>query len=203
MRIALILQGTTPMLQYWPDFRQKYVEPILRAIDRDQVQCELCLIVFHSSDEFSDGLVENSDWLTSVGEMRALLDALQFVGGGPGDAPLSEAFGRLIYMHSCPSSLDPPAANALTAPGAPGSQAPHRAPCQALLASITDPNRLHVTLPIKNPVKRHKSAHMTDYLDMAVLFKDLNIHLSVLAVKDKAFYAQMFLYNVLGTLEKS
>lgn len=70
----IVLEATSAVQPMWPEFRGLYIEPLLRAVDRQAMgPVELALVVFRSAEEPNSG-VENSGWTTSVAEVRGALN---------------------------------------------------------------------------------------------------------------------------------
>lgn len=171
------------MQGHWPDFRAAYVEPLLRSMDRGEMgPCEFVLLVFSTPDCYSTSQVESSGWISSISEFRALLDGLQFVGGGLGEVAVAAAFAELTYLQSLPSQL----------PGIPDPARPP--PCHCLLIAASDPHRLPVMLPYRNTSNRFKCPNMHDYRDIPTTWSDThNIDLSIATLKERSLYPWVFL----------
>lgn len=70
-RVALLIEVTEAMAGLWPEFRQSYVDPVLRACDLGG-PVEVAVITFGSREAAFNGgaCVESSGWMSSIAEVR-------------------------------------------------------------------------------------------------------------------------------------
>ena len=80
-------QVTAPMAPHWGDLRARYVEPLLRGLERMAVDpagpaAELALVCFGAATPFSACPLDRAGWTSEVPLFRRWLDAVVPAGGG-------------------------------------------------------------------------------------------------------------------------
>lgn len=80
-------QVTAPMAPHWGDLRVKYVEPLLRGLERLATDpagpaAELALVCFGAATPFSACPLDCAGWTSDVALFRRWLDAVVPAGGG-------------------------------------------------------------------------------------------------------------------------
>eukprot|EP00195_Chlamydomonas_chlamydogama_P014542 CAMPEP_0202896506 /NCGR_PEP_ID=MMETSP1392-20130828/5501_1 /ASSEMBLY_ACC=CAM_ASM_000868 /TAXON_ID=225041 /ORGANISM="Chlamydomonas chlamydogama, Strain SAG 11-48b" /LENGTH=433 /DNA_ID=CAMNT_0049581893 /DNA_START=323 /DNA_END=1624 /DNA_ORIENTATION=- len=198
-RFLILLEGSVAMMPHWLDFRGLYVEPLLRAVDRGTLgACEMSVVVFYTSDPFSEMRLQSSGgWTQSVSEVRHLLDGVQFCcGANCSEVCLTDALSEALYLQSLPSALaGPPDPNPDPLTGLPPR--PARLPCHCLLLLASDVCRFTTVLPLRDGVVpigpgtpermgcKARLPHMYDYNELIHVMRSDDMTLSVVGPKDR------------------
>ena len=190
-RFVLLVECTAALLPFWHNLRAVYVEPMLTFVDRQMAgTVEMALVLVQASDHTSDHPVDSSGgWTTSVSELRSMLDALQFVGGGFGSIALMQGLAQVVYLQSLPSSLSGAAAQLASQAAAPGADAQQPAagaagsvPCFCLQVCVSPYDRTPAFVPgvPRRPAPaRPALTYMHDYQTLLRSMRAAcNVHLS-------------------------
>ena len=115
---ACRLQVTAPMAPHWGDLRTKYVEPLLRGLERLAADptgpaAELALVCFGAAVPFSACPLDRAGWTTDAALFRRWLDAVVPAGGGRQQTVLTGAprvtlallalWCSLLWQHCVPA----------------------------------------------------------------------------------------------------
>ncbi|KAK9822505.1 hypothetical protein WJX81_006973 [Elliptochloris bilobata] len=142
-RFCLLLEVTATMAPHWADLRTKYVEPLLRGLERAATDpsgpaAELALVCFGAATPFSACPLDRAGWTSDVALFRRWLDAVAPAGGGRQQTVLTEALAEAVYLLRCPSAL--------------GDLAGIRRQC--LLVALSEPSRCAIPWPFQEEAKQ-------------------------------------------------
>ncbi|GFR46808.1 hypothetical protein Agub_g8441, partial [Astrephomene gubernaculifera] len=150
-RVVFVIEATAAMLHFWHNLRTLYVELLLNHIGKNAFgRVEMAVVLVGAPDWTSDQPVDSTPWTSSVSEIRSVLDAIQFAGGGFGPIALSQALAHVIYLQTLPSSM--PVSAPLPGGGSPPPPAEPVVPCYCLLLVTSPADQLPVYVPgLPNP----------------------------------------------------
>lgn len=198
-----LIEATAAMQQFWHTMRTLFVEPLLRYIDKGQFgRVELAVVLVSAPDLTGDQPVDGTCWTTSVSDVRSMLDAVQFAGGGFGAVALGQALAQVVYLQTLPSSM--PVSAPLPSGGSPPLPADPVVPCHCLMLLASPQDHLPVYVPgLRNPAaSRPGLAHMHSVQSlMREVQKSYNMHLSLVVIHTREHiqpaareYIQMLLH---------
>eukprot|EP00798_Chlamydomonas_sp_ICE-L_P011071 gene11071-18678_t len=170
LRLILIVECTAAQQQHWLDFRIAYLEPLFKNLESGAMgQFEVSVVLFHTTDEFSEVKVESTEWMTSMSQVRGLIDTLPLTGGSGSDTCLLEALAEAMYLQTLPSALTlaqqqleigEEGSGDSMGGGSSSTYVPFFIPCHCLLFLVSEPHRFSLPLALSDAVQSGAS-----YLD--------------------------------------
>lgn len=109
-QLVLAVEGTAALGPYWPAIRAEYIDKILRVFSGNEMveqkstgaNSEMVLVVFRSRGPHSECWLQRSGWTANLDVFLQWLSAINFCGGGLGDASTAEGLADALMM--CSSS---------------------------------------------------------------------------------------------------
>lgn len=109
-QLVLVVEGTAALGPYWPLLRSEYIDKILRVFSGNEMSeqkptganVDMALVVFRSRGPHSECWLQRSGWTSNLDVFLQWLSAINFCGGGLGDAATAEGLADALLM--CSSS---------------------------------------------------------------------------------------------------
>jgi hypothetical protein len=174
-RLCILLDGTAGMANHIGDIRKEVLETLFNFLGRAAQffnLVEFALVVYRTRDPFSEAVISSSSWQPwSIRALDAMLGAVQFMGGGCGEAALAEALAQAAYLHTCP-------VNPALLAGLPNLKHDMPKACHVLLITATASSRLPV--PSAPPQPQPQAS----YKELLRGLKAQHITLSAVSTRD-------------------
>lgn len=107
-QLVLVIEGTAALGPYWPLLRSEYIDNILRVFSGNEMgeqkptgaNVDMALVVFRSRGPHSECWLQRSGWTANLDVFLQWLSAINFCGGGLGDAATAEGLADALLMCS-------------------------------------------------------------------------------------------------------